>query len=144
MSFTYHWPNHTTELHRTLDAKRKFAGRDKRQTPLDYHEKIGSILPPISLQADVLYPNAYASICNDNDDENVSVCPGCKGHQVDEEFPLIPRTPTAIPLVQYREVCDAASCDMCRVPVLNWENYIYEFNKSLRTPFYSCSNDRRQ
>ncbi|CAG7836689.1 unnamed protein product [Allacma fusca] len=143
MAFTLHWSNHTVDLWRGQDsgqlsvpgAKKKPERNDryKRKTPLDYNEKIGCLTPVLSITSDILYPNAVASAMGSGDtEERLEV--GCKGHQIDEEFPLKSRVPSCVPLVQYPTAVNEEGSweeqDICALPVLNWENYVYTFKQS--------------
>lgn len=144
MSHTVHWSNNVKE-HTMPNYGSKNSKFFKRYVPDLFREKLGFPTSSLSFQADVLYPNALASVTKLYEDQNATIVPdpvvssgipsvltGCKGNRLDNPFPLEPRVPVALPLVQYPTRTDNSEelneHDACAVPVLNWEKYILNFH----------------
>jgi hypothetical protein len=144
MAFTVHWANHTSERYLIRDETMDLPTYAVVPTSKRYRQKIGSITPALSVQGDVLYPNALASLSRQLQGSvpegelgpGSSAAVGSKGNQFDNEFPYEPRVPVALPMIQYPTNTRGPKReeqDMCALPVLNWENYIKNFNGSCNT-----------
>jgi hypothetical protein len=107
-----------------------------------FSEKIGYITPSLCFQADVFYPNAIAAV-KASDDNLLGEVPmgggiiasGCRGNQIQRDFPLESRLPVAVPLIQYPSKTSEYfldQMDLCAVPVLNWEMYIETLKITLK------------
>ncbi|CAL8082872.1 unnamed protein product [Orchesella dallaii] len=104
-----------------------------------YQEKLSQVTNPLCLHNDVIYPSAMAAATQFTADSNNSgtLAVGCKGHQIDNEFPLESRTPFALPLVMYPLPIGVKNrrchheIDLCSLPVLNWEAYVKDVKTSL-------------
>ncbi|ODN05217.1 hypothetical protein Ocin01_01468 [Orchesella cincta] len=74
---------------------------------------------------------------NQTDQNDGTLAVGCRGHQIDSEFPLESRTPFALPLVMYTLPVGVKGrrhhheVDLCALPVLNWEAYIRDVKTSM-------------
>jgi len=108
--------------------------RDSKDTCYQYEHKIGGLTPSVCLQEDVLYPNAMGALADPLAQVGDQYAVGCRGHQIGRKFPFEPVLPVAIPLVQYPSPTRSIfpeQHDMCARPVLNWEDYITQCDRSV-------------
>ena len=123
MAFVVHWPNTYCE---------QWNGRLMKAPSEEFRAKIGSLTPVLYLQRDVIFPNAMAGVQVPMEEVRFGtpIAPGCVGNQVDNEFPLAPRLPVTLPMIQYPTNTRGPTWqeqDMCALPVLNWETYVKKF-----------------
>jgi len=123
MAFTLHWANTYAERYPPNTKKHR-----RRVVGDNHNNRTCPLTSGLSLQSDVLYPNAAASLSALASGETFAA-PGCVGNQLDSPFPLESRTPLALPLVMYPGTRYGEQ-DICSLPVLNWEKYIKSIHGS--------------
>jgi len=134
MAFTLHWPN-TYGKRRPQDRVRDLKMYRTISMAIDKsNDRLLPLTQALSLQADVLFPNAEASVSNPSVAEDGSVVltqpPGCVGNQLDQPFPLESRAPVALPLIMYPT--ETKGRDICSLPVINWETYILKVQQNTK------------
>lgn len=122
MAFTLHWPN--IYSHRYQENDRWYKSKLLYSLLKD---RMCVLTPTLSIQSDVLYPNALASVRDSGSSTFPHpAAPGCVGNQIDNSFPFESRIPVALPFVMYPTKANGTSyneLDICALPVLNWEKY---------------------
>jgi hypothetical protein len=148
MAFNVQLPNNSRLKHLNwcnrdfLNATKHYSAKNiygihPQNSMYAYSQKIGNISPSLCFQADVFYPNAIASMRHASlidgklehfqADEESIFATGCRGNQVQRDFPLESRVPVVVPLIQYPSPASDLfidQVDICAQPVINWENYI--------------------
>lgn len=127
MSYSAQLPGSIT-LSRVPNSEFPGGGSLLQKSCYSYIEKISAITNPVCFQHDVAYPNIITALDRDGLLRNTDPT-GCKGHQIDNDFPLESKTPMAVPLVMYPTSTSGKrlnEVDMCAYSVLNWEEYIHE------------------